>query len=89
MNSYHHQSDSPRYRIVVPIELPLTLETYELLFDNVAKKILEAGYQHAKDKNVNGKKVWSGLDFNKRPPDAVLTTTASVLCDKATCSLCF
>jgi len=60
---------------VFPIEKPLTHEAYELLFDNVARKILHTGFRHYEKKAKGAKTLktnssairWSGLDLSKRP----------------------
>jgi hypothetical protein len=72
MNSFHHRSDKPRFRAVFLTDRPLTKEAYELLFDNVARKIEEAEYCVNRKKKT-GKRTstgirQAGLDWSKRTP---------------------
>ena len=50
MNSYHHTKAKPRFRGVFLVDRPLTPEAYQLLYDNIAGKIEEAGYQINRNK---------------------------------------
>ena len=74
-NSFHHKSDKPRFRAVILTDRLLTAEAYELLFDNVAQKIEDAGYfinrlrkNHKTRRGANGR---SGLDWSKRTPTSL------------------
>ena len=44
VNSYNHRSDKPRFRAVMLLDRPLTPAAHELLIDNIARKIEDAGY---------------------------------------------
>jgi hypothetical protein len=73
MNSYHHRSDKPRFRAFVPVDRPLTIRAYELLIDNIARKIEDAGYLIQKGRKKNNStappgKLRAGLDWSKRTP---------------------
>jgi len=71
MNSYNHQHAKPRFRAVLFVDGPLTPKTYQLLFDNVVRKLEDAGYHVArpgkKKASVSPAPVReSGLDLSKR-----------------------
>jgi len=73
MNSYHHRSDKPRFRAFIPVDRPLTPTAYELLFDNIARKIEDAGYRINRRKKKSNStsppgKLRAGLDWSKRTP---------------------
>ena len=71
-NSFHHKSDKARFRAVILTDRSLTREAHELLFDNVARKIEDAGYfvnrRRKSDKTKAGANGQSGLDWSKRTP---------------------
>jgi hypothetical protein len=72
-NSYHHRSDRPRFRAFIPVDRPLTIRAYELLIDNIARKIEDAGYLIEKGKKKSNStappgKLRAGLDWSKRTP---------------------
>jgi hypothetical protein len=78
MNSYRHQSDKPRFRAIVLLDRVLTPDAYELLFDNIARKIEDAGFVCRRKKEGTTKKVSpppgklpSGLDWSKRAPTSL------------------
>jgi hypothetical protein len=77
VNSYNHRSDKPRFRVVTLLDRPLTPAAHELVFDNIARKIEDAGYfvnrTRKRDKNKAKPlpptgKLRSGLDWSKRTP---------------------
>ena len=74
-NSFHHKSDKPRFRAVILTDRPLTAEAHELLFDNVAQKIEDAGYFISRlrknHKTRRGANRRSGLDWSKRTPTSL------------------
>jgi hypothetical protein len=44
MNSYNHTEESPRFRVIIFTTDVLTPDTYTLVFDNIERKLAEAGY---------------------------------------------
>ena len=75
VNTFHHTSEKPRFRAIIPTDRPLNPDGYELLFDNVACKIEEAGYWiDRKKKGSNGHaagKLRAGLDMAMRTPTSL------------------
>jgi hypothetical protein len=75
VNTFHHRSEKPRFRAIIPTDRPLNPEGHELLFDNVASKIEEAGYWiDRKKKGGNGHaagKLRAGLDMAMRTPTSL------------------
>jgi hypothetical protein len=68
-NSYNHRTDKPRFRVVFLTNRQLTPEAYELLWDNIATKLEDAGYWVGKEKQRAGINLRpSGLDDSKRTP---------------------
>jgi hypothetical protein len=69
-NSYSHTNDKPRFRVLVPLTRPLTCDAYEALWDIIAKKIEDAGYQvwerKRRQKGQTDIRLRSGLDRSKR-----------------------
>ena len=43
-NTYSHTADNPRFRVMIPTARSLTPETYELLYNQIAWKLEDAGY---------------------------------------------
>ena len=73
MNSYNHTPENPRFRIVILTADIMTPDVYKLLFDNVVKKLEDAGYwtQQKKETEPPGSMRRSGLDWSKRPPTSL------------------
>ena len=72
-NTFHHTSNNPRFRVIIPTSQPLTPEAYEFLIDNIVHKIEDAGYRVDRGKankisRSNCLKPPSGLDWGKRTP---------------------
>ncbi|WP_353404944.1 DEAD/DEAH box helicase [Brucella sp. NBRC 13694] len=66
-NSYNNGRDGLfRYRMFFPLTQPVTIEVYQLLWDTLAERVIDAGYQV--NKKRKGKQ--SGLDLSKRTPVA-------------------
>src|SRR5262245_40015202 len=43
-NTFHHTADKPRFRVIIPTTQPVTSEAYLLLYENIARKLEDAGY---------------------------------------------
>jgi hypothetical protein len=66
-NSFNNGRDGLfRYRMFFPLSMPVNVEVYQLLWDMVAQRVVDAGYEV--DKKRKGKV--SGLDLSKRTPVA-------------------
>jgi hypothetical protein len=71
-NSFHHRADKPRFRAVILNDRPVTAEAHQILFDNVARKIEDAGYSITRGKKASvGPNGRSGLDWSKRTPTSL------------------
>lgn len=70
MNSYHHHATKPRFRVFIPVQRPLTPDDYEVLWDIIAGKIEDAGYEVQKSRKKIKQPTCpqSGLDWSKRTP---------------------
>jgi hypothetical protein len=69
-NTFRHTRREPRYRVIIPTTQPMTSEVYAILYESIAFKLEEAGYDVPKKRNsekVPGRKR-SGLDWAKRAP---------------------
>ena len=67
-NTYNHTNEKPRFRVVFPTTQSITPEAYEILWDNRASKIEDAGFWVFKKKpNLRP----SGLDVSKRSPTSL------------------
>ncbi|MBM7323876.1 DEAD/DEAH box helicase family protein [Agrobacterium sp. S2] len=66
-NSYNNGRDNLyRYRMFFPLTQPVNIEVYQLLWDTLAARVIDAGYQV--NKKRKGRQ--SGLDLSKRTPVA-------------------
>lgn len=66
-NSFNNGRDGLfRYRMFFPLTKPVTVEAYQLIWDVLAQRVIDAGYQV--DKKRKGAQ--SGLDVSKRTPVA-------------------
>ena len=75
-NTFRHTVARPRYRVIIPTTDPLTLETYLLLYEQIARKLEDAGYAVPRRKPMagltsNAAKRQSGLDWSKRVPTSL------------------
>jgi hypothetical protein len=63
----------PRYRVIIPTTQQLTPETYLLLYEQIARKLEDAGYAVLRRKPTAGyaAKRQSGLDWSKRLPTSL------------------
>jgi hypothetical protein len=64
-NTYSHTKESPRFRVVIPFDDPLSLNQYSVLYENIIAKIEDAGYGVGKHRNGH---LRSGLDRSKKAP---------------------
>ena len=73
MNTFNNRANKPRFRIVILTDRPLTPDAHELLFDNVVRKLEDAGYFVSKSpKRIPPPGVLqSGLDYSKRTAASV------------------
>ena len=62
-NTYRHTHDKPRFRAVLFTDEPMTPETYSLIYNFVADKLVEAGYSVER----TGKKLKPSKASNSRP----------------------
>jgi hypothetical protein len=74
MNTFHHTSEKPRFRVVIPTTQPVPRDAYSALYDQIAAKVEDAGY--GVDRSEKNKKFWSdkpssGLDWSKRLPTSL------------------
>jgi hypothetical protein len=74
MNTFHHTSEKPRFRVVIPTTQPVPRDAYSALYDQIAAKVEDAGY--GVDRSKKNKKFWSdkpssGLDWSKRLPTSL------------------
>jgi hypothetical protein len=67
-NTYSHTADNPRFRVMIPTATSLTPEAYELLYNQIAWKLEDAGYG-LKEKDTG--KPRSGLDWSKSAPTSL------------------
>jgi hypothetical protein len=68
-NSFRHTDAKPRFRVFIPVLQPLPPDAYERLWDIIAGKLIDAGYQVRKTKPRKPPKIirpQSGLDYSKR-----------------------
>lgn len=74
-NSYRHDTAKPRFHVFIPVRQPLNPETYEMLWDIIADKIEDAGYEVQKSgrkrKEMSREPPQSGLDRTKRNPASI------------------
>ena len=78
-NSYHHHVDKPRFHVFIPVRQTLNRETYEALWDIIAGKIEDAGYEvqsGRKCRKTTRKLPQSGLDRGKRTPSSLFISPA-------------
>jgi hypothetical protein len=67
-NTFNNTNDKPRFRVVFPTTQSITPEAYEILWDNIASKIEDAGFWVFKKKPHLRS---SGLDVSKRSPTSL------------------
>ena len=67
-NTYNHTTDKPRFRVVFPTTQSISPEAYEILWDNIAAKLEDAGFWVFKKKPHLRS---SGLDVSKRSPTSL------------------
>lgn len=66
-NSFNNGRDGLfRYRVVVPLASPVTVEIYQGFWDIIAARVVDAGYSVGKTGRHSG--LSSGLDLSKRTP---------------------
>ena len=75
-NTFRHTVARPRYRVIIPTTDQLTPETYLLLYEQIARKLEDAGYAVPRRKpkaglTSNAAKRQSGLDWSKRLPTSL------------------
>jgi len=66
-NTYKHTRENPRFRVVVPLEKPISSDDYGVLYDNLIAKIEDAGYSVGKAQGG----IRSGLDVSKKSPTSL------------------
>ena len=73
-NTFRHTAARPRYRVIIPTTDQLTPETYLLLYEQIARKLEDAGYAVPRRKLTAGYATnrQSGLDWSKRLPSSLL-----------------
>ena len=85
-NTYRHTHDKPRFRAVLFTDEPMSPETYDLIYNFVADKLVEAGYSVERPgKKLKGLKSvkLSSLRFGlgkKRPHKYFLFSMPSTMC---------
>jgi hypothetical protein len=65
-NSYNHTHEKPRFRAILLTDSSMTPEAYEVLWDNIAAKIGDAGYSIRAKESAGENLRPSGLDYSKR-----------------------
>jgi hypothetical protein len=75
-NTFRHTVARPRYRVIIPTTDQLTPEVYLLLYEQIARKLEDAGYavptrQPKAGRASNAAKRQSGLDWSKRLPTSL------------------
>ena len=75
-NTFRHTVARPRCRVIIPTADQLTPETYLLLYEQIARKLEDAGYAVPRRKPTAGRtsnaaKQQSGLDWSKRLPTSL------------------
>ena len=73
-NTFRHTVARPRYRVIIPTTDQLTPETYLLLYEQIARKLEDAGYAVPRRKpkaGAHAAKRQSGLDWSKRLPTSL------------------
>jgi hypothetical protein len=75
-NTFRHTVARPRYRVIIPTTQQLTPETYLLLYEQIARKLEDAGYAVPRrnpkaGRTSNAANRQSGLDWSKRLPTSL------------------
>ena len=75
-NTFRHTVARPRYRVIIPTTQQVTPEAYLLLYEQIARKLEDAGYAIPRRKpkagrTSNAAKRQSGLDWSKRLPTSL------------------
>lgn len=65
-NSYNHTNEEPRFRVIIIIDRPLSVDAYEAIWDEIEARLKDAGY--LREPSKRSKYGRSGLDWTKRTP---------------------
>jgi len=74
INTYSHTAEHPRFRVIIPTSTTMTAETYELMYGQIASKLIDSGYSVERGGKRGRKKKGerrSGLDWGKRSPTSL------------------
>ena len=84
-NTYRHTHDKPRFRAVLFTDEPMSPETYDLIYNFVADKLVEAGYSVERprkkpkaSKASNSRP--SGLDWGRSDPTSIFYFPCQARC---------
>jgi hypothetical protein len=74
MNTFHHTTEKPRFRVVIPTTQIVTAEAHSRLYAEIAAKLEDAGYEVPQwREGGRGRKFThqSGLDWSKSYPHSI------------------